>query len=419
MTKTKTIFSHPTGNQNVRSVVEALQREDILQQFYTSVAVFEGDLYDRLAKIKPFSDLRKRKFEQSLKPYTKKYPYKEFIRTFAIKAGLPQWVASEDNQYSIDTIYRFLDEKVAQKIRSQKSSSMRSVYAYEDGALHSFRAARKKGIIALYDLPIGYWRTARKLLGEELQKQPEWANTLTGFQDSEQKLQRKDEELQLADHIFVASQFSANSLKDYPSELAPIHIIPYGFPEVGAARVYNFHTTKRPLKLLFVGGLSQRKGIAYLLEAVKKLGEKVTLTIVGRKATEDCAVLNEALSKHHWIPSLSHPDILKLMRTQDVLVFPSLFEGFGLVITEAMSQGTPVITTNRTAGPDLITNNVDGWLIEAGSTLALQEKIEKLLARPATIAEVGKAAMERARQRPWEVYGKEIADTIRTILSQR
>ena len=50
------------------------------------------------------------------------------------------------------------------------------------------------------------------------------------------------------------------------------------------------------------------------------------------------------------------------MKEHDVLIFPSLFEGFGLVITEAMAQGTPVITTDRTAGPDVISDNENGCL---------------------------------------------------------
>lgn len=101
------------------------------------------------------------------------------------------------------------------------------------------------------------------------------------------------------------------------------------------------------------------------------------------------------------------------MREQDVLVFPSLFEGFGLVITEAMSQGTPVITTNRTAGPDLITHGENGWLIDAGSTDTLQAAIEELIFKPSVIAEVGHAAMETASKRTWDVYGLELVEAIK------
>jgi len=409
-------FTHPTGNQNSRSVVEALQQEQLLQEFHTSVAVFENDFYDNLSALKPFSDFRRRKFDENLKAHTKTHPYKELARMIASKVGLSKLTMHEKGRYCVDAVFQYLDRKVAKNLISCNNNLPKAIYAYEDGALSSFKAARQKNMFSLYDLPIGYWRTARKLMYAELETQPEWAITLTGFKDSEAKLKRKDEEMKLADHIFVASQFTANSLKDYPDKLPAVHVIPYGFPKPNKTKNYNFHISKRPLKLLFVGRLSQRKGISHLFKAAEALGNKVDLTLVGGKVNNKCEALDKALAKHKWIPSLSHHQVLELMRNHDVLLFPSLFEGFGLVITEAMSQGTPVITTERTAGPDLITDGMNGWLIEAGSTIALQEKIEQILSEPISVATVGKAAAERARKRPWSVYGKEVADTIRTIL---
>ena len=93
----------------------------------------------------------------------------------------------------------------------------------------------------------------------------------------------------------------------------------------------------------------------------------------------------------------------------DVLLFPSLFEGFGLVITEAMSQGTPVITTNRTAGPDLITHGENGWIVESGNHIALREMIEQIMDNPELIELNGRAAHKLAGSRPWGVYGTELA----------
>jgi glycosyltransferase involved in cell wall biosynthesis len=204
-------------------------------------------------------------------------------------------------------------------------------------------------------------------------------------------------------------------LADYPGHLAPVQVIPYGFPVPGEARDYDFDG-KRPLRLLFVGGLSQRKGIADLFAAVEGIGSAVTLTVVGNKAVEGCSALNAALAVHRWIPSLPHDQILTLMREHDVFVFPSLFEGFGLVITEAMSQGTPVITTDRTAGPDLIEHGRNGWLIEAGSTAALQASIEHLLDHPEEVGACGEAARDTAKSRPWEVYGRELAGAVRKVI---
>ena len=246
----------------------------------------------------------------------------------------------------------------------------------------------------------------------EKERWPLWSATLSGFKDSEEKLQTKDQELLLADQIFVGSNFTAETLKDFPGKLAPVKVIPYGFPPVCTQREYN-SSKNRKLKLLFVGGLSQRKGIADLFAVANNLKQHVELTIVGVKSTEECAALNTELIKHNWIPSLPHQQVLEIMKQHDVLVFPSLFEGFGLVITEAMSQGLPVITTERTIGPDLITDNKDGWLIEAGSTMALQKAVENLLQNPDLVASAGRAAMQTARNRTWNHYQKELIAAIK------
>ncbi|MEP2204757.1 MAG: glycosyltransferase family 4 protein, partial [Tateyamaria sp.] len=94
---------------------------------------------------------------------------------------------------------------------------------------------------------------------------------------------------------------------------------------------------------------------------------------------------------------------------------PSLFEGFGLVITEAMSQGTPVITTDRTAGPDVITHGEDGWIIPAGDTAALQSAVENLLHAPDQLATVGENARQTAMQRPWSAYGNDVAASVKQL----
>lgn len=407
----RVLISHPTGNSFFRAAAKGLADAGMLAGFSTTVASFPGNAFDKLSALGPFSEFKRRKYDAALQPYAKTWPLYELGRLASAKAGFKKLIRHETGLFSVDGVYQNLDKHIADSLNKQQGAD--AVYAYEDGALYTFREAKRLGIPCIYDLPIGYWRSARNLLKLELERWPDWAATLTNFKDSEAKLAKKDEELRLADAIFVASSFTASTLRDFPEKLAPVEVIPYGFPPVGAERVYRKLNGDTPLKLLFVGGLSQRKGIADLFAAVEAIGnDKVELTVVGHKATHNCPALDMALTKHRWIPSLPHQEVLKLMREHDVLVFPSLFEGFGLVITEAMSQGTPVITTDRTAGPDLIRDGENGWLIEAGSTMALQNAIEKLIANPEIIGEIGKAAMETARLRPWEVYGEEFVKAI-------
>ena len=410
----KVVIAHPTGNAFFRAAANGLYEANMLSGLRTTVATFPGNIFDKLSTYNAFAEFSRRKYNPQLQKLTKAWPFYELGRIAASKAGLKNLIKQETGIFSVDGVYRNLDKHVAAGLKAMQLNGTDAVYAYEDGALHSFREAKKLNMQCLYDLPIGYWRTAKRLLELEYERWPEWRPTLLSFGDSETKLARKDEELLLADKIFVASQFTASTLKDYPGKLAPVEVVPYAFPPVVTDRNYTSSAGTKQLKLLFVGGLSQRKGIADLFAAVENLKKYVELTVVGKKVSDQpCPALDAALAKHRWIPSLPHDEVLKLMHQHDILVFPSLFEGFGLVITEAMSQGTPVITTDRTAGPDLITHGKNGWLVEAGSTTALQNAIEELISHPQHIAEVGREAMRSASKRPWSVYGEELVDAIR------
>ncbi|CAN5430231.1 hypothetical protein BH11BAC3_BH11BAC3_06000 [soil metagenome] len=410
----KLIAHHLTGNANVKAALLGFKRAGLLERFYVTIASTPGSNLDKLGTLKLFSEIRRRSFHPSLKTNIKMWPWLEIGRILSKKFGIHTLTKAGSGPFHVDKVVQGIDRHVAGKLKNATANGINAVYGYEDTTIFTFREAKRLGLQCLYDLPIGYWRTAHRLLDIERKRWPEWALTMPGLNDWDEKLERKDEELQLADKIFVASTFTANSLKDYPGKLPPIKVIPYGFPPVeDRIKDYPGFENGRPLKLLFVGSLSQRKGIADLFSVVNDLGATVTLTLVGSKTTNECEALEKELQKHTYIPSLPHSGILKLMREHDVFVFPSLFEGFGLVITEAMSQGTPVITTDRTAGPDIIESGKNGWLIEAGSTIALKNAIANILENPGIVAQVGRAALETARLRPWEVYSTELADAVK------
>jgi glycosyltransferase involved in cell wall biosynthesis len=413
----KVIVSHPTANQNVRAVVRGFIEAGVKTSFKTTIATFPGEWLHRLGGHNALGFLRKRAFDAELRPYTRTWPWLEAGRQLALKAGFRMLTRHEHGVLSVDSVYNNFDQHTAAVVANEGVQKVDAVYAYEDGALSSFRAAKKTGLTCLYDLPIGHWRVGHEIFKQEKERWPAWSATLSGLKDSAEKLARKDEELMLADRIYVASKFTADSLSSFPGTLAPVKVIPYGFPPPAKHREKS--TNKRgPLKLLFVGSLTQRKGIADLFSVVDSLRAHVQLTVVGKKTTHACVALNEALAKHRWIPALPHEDVLTLMRSHDVLVFPSLFEGFGLVITEAMSQGTPVITTERTAGPDLIEHGNNGWIINAGSTELLKNAIEELLYKRESVMECGRAALDTARRRPWEVYGRELAESVLEDMEQ-
>lgn len=403
------LISHPTGNVFFRAAAQGLFDAGKLHSLYTALAVFPGSGLNKLAGLPGLNELRRRSLPLAFKPFTHTFPWQECGRLLAQNAGIASLTHHERGLFSVDAVYAGLDKYVATQLGSQKASGLKAVYAYEDGAIHSFKKAKRIGLRCFYDLPIGHWRAMHSLLLVEKEVNPAWAVTLGGLADSAEKLHRKDEELQLADIIFAASSFTMETLKGFPGTLPAVQLVPYGFPP---AVPKPYRPTAGRLKLLFVGGLSQRKGLSYLFEAVNALGSRVALTVLGNGNVQHCRPLQEALLKHRWIKTLPHGEVLTLMRAHDVLVFPSLFEGFGQVITEAMAQGTPVITTNRTAGPDIITHGKNGWIVEAASTAALQQCLEELLLNPEAISAAGSAAVQKAAQRPWPVYSLALASAI-------
>lgn len=402
------VFSHPIGNQNVREALLALDRAGMLSEFWTTISWNPRSTVNRILPQSLCELFERRSFPESVRSRTRTVPVREALRLFAGIAGFSS--RHETGALSIDAVFRELDAKVAQRLREIKN--IRAVYAYEDGALQSFRAAEERNFQRIYDLPIGYWKVGQRIFSEEAQREPQWASTLTGTLDSAEKLARKDDELRLATRVVVASTFTRQTLSDSPC-MAKIDIVSYGAPMAVSREIAK---SSGRVKVLFAGSLGQRKGLSYLLKAIALLKGGVELTLLGRKVTDGCAPLESAVRTHRWLPSLSHGAVLREMRDHDVLVLPSLFEGFGLVILEAMAQGTPVIATDHTGGPDIIEEGRDGFIVPIRSAEAIAEKLDLLARDPERLASMKLAAQKKAQSRRWDSYREGLVAVAREVM---
>lgn len=408
------LFTHPTGNANVRHAALGLFRAGLLTEFWTCLNLQAPALLARLLPGRVNGQLRRRAYPPELAGAIHTRPFREAIRLFAPQLGLAGLVAHETGPFSIDAVYQGLDRAVARRLRA---GEFRGVYAYEDGAEFSFRAARRRGLRTLYDLPIGHWRAARTLLLDEAEREPEWAGTLSGNRDSTAKNERKDAELALADVVFVASSYTRRTLSEAADFKGTVVVVPYGAPVYQPALPAPGPAPGKKLRVLFVGSLGQRKGLSYLFAACRAVSSAVTLTVIGRKPAEPCAVLDRELRDVRWIPSCPHQQILAEMAAHDVFVFPSLFEGFGLVLLEAMAMGLPIITTAHTAGPDLIHEGVEGFIVPIRDSAAIAARLELLHREPARLAEMSRAARQRAREFTWENYEETLAACVGQVVA--
>lgn len=411
------VLSHPTGNANVRAVLRAISEAGRLDSFWTTLAVparlVDGSVNgSRLGR-----QLGRRSFPEVPSSRLRSRPGREALRLAARTLRLEGLVRHETGLASVDAVYHDLDRRVARYLGDRESRDARAVYAYEDGGLETFRAAGPRGVRRFYDLPIAHWRTLRAVLAQECELYPAWASTMEGVRDSPAKLARKDEEIRLADRIVVASSFTRQSLEAHFGAELDITVTPYGAPPPRRDRPAE-RGAGQPLRVLYAGHLSQRKGLAYLIRALKHTDVPWTLTLAGPALGAMPAELRDLLADPRctWLGHVPHATLLEHMGRAHVLVLPSLIEGFGLVLLEAMSAGLPVITTPNTAGPDIMEDGREGFLVAIRDPEAIAERLHRLHADEALRQSMAMAALRRAGQASWRHYEDMIGNLVSEAL---
>jgi len=412
----KLILSHPTANNFARALAYKFVEENVLYEFHTSIASFPGSILDNLQKIPSLAEIQRRSFNAELKPYTKTYPWREFGRMLSTKAGFKKLTRHEYGIFSVDNVYRNIDKHVAASLKEAFKHGVTGVYAYEDGALETFIEAKKLGIKCIYDLPIAYWETGKKLISEEARRLPAWAGTLGGgILNSADKLDRKKRELELADLVVVPSKFVMDSLPDWAKNKKVV-IVPFGTPANSGPDVENDrYKTSKPLRVLFAGSMSQRKGLGDLFAAIKQLNNPDIELVVMGEPQVSMSFYRDEFKDFKYEHGRPNHEVLKLMRSCDVFCLPSIVEGRALVMQEAMSQGLPIIITPNTGGEDLIIEGETGFLVSIRSPEAIAKKINWFLENRHLIPEMGKKAILHAQKYTWDDYGERIVEAIKEL----
>jgi glycosyltransferase involved in cell wall biosynthesis len=117
-------------------------------------------------------------------------------------------------------------------------------------------------------------------------------------------------------------------------------------------------------------------------------------------------------------PTVSRSVLFERYRAADVLVFPTLCDGFGMVVTEAFSQGLPVITTARAGAADLVRHSENGLIISPGDALALAESLDWCATHRIELKAMRRAASETAASWQWHDYRQALTDNVVTGLQE-
>lgn len=253
--------------------------------------------------------------------------------------------------------------------------------------LATFRAAKKKGIRTVLNHATGPAREWVRIM------EPEYARVGLRLEEAcvydRGYFAREDEEYALADYHCAASSVVRDQLISLGIPRERIWQVPYGAdPEI--FHPAQVHESKAGFQVAFAGQLGLRKGLRTLLAALRVTKCPVeTCEFYGtvlEEARQDLQAYHGAVPLRFHGP-VSQSKLAQAFRRHSVLVLPSLEEGFGLVVPQALNCGLPVIVSDRVGAKDLIRHRENGSIVPVNDPVALREELDFWAEHPTRVEE--------------------------------
>lgn len=287
-------------------------------------------------------------------------------------------------------------------------------WGFQGSCLESLRAARRAGRVAIAEFATAHVVQAIRLLSREAERHPEWADSISNLYFPDWYQARLEREPHEADYCVAASGFTRQSLCDVGVSPDKVKLLPLGTDL--ADFTFAPRQADGPFRILFVGGIGQRKGVKYLLEAYGRMRTPGTeLVFVGPMCGSGKA-FESYRGTYTYLGRRDQGDVVREMHRCHVLVLPSVFEGFGLVIPEAMATGMPVIASTHTAGPEIVREGEDGFVLAPEDVDGLAARLDWLAGHRKEAAGMGRVAAKRAEAFSWTAHAARVRDLLSEIV---
>jgi glycosyltransferase involved in cell wall biosynthesis len=388
------IIGHPTGNPNFHnaalSYFEAGHLEALCTPWMPSPRTVNA-----IKKIPVVSRFSARLSRRSFAPLKSAPAVQDRARAIfsllerAIVTGGEVDATKKGNEWLMKTLSHELGR-----------SAVTAVHSFEDCSLAAFRQAKRRGKACIYDMPIGYFEEWRLIKGKLTEEYEEWVPR-GGRQDPIfASDEQKTEEMALADLVLVPSAFVEATVRRYNSHKA-IARAAYGVDTEFWTPGQNPRNHSR-LRFIFAGRACLRKGTPLLIEAWTKaaLPDAELHLIGGWGLNDQKRQLPEGVT---WHPPCSSVELRQSYQSADVMVFPTNYEGFPLVILEAMACGLPVIATSVAVGSDLL-NDKCGIIMEPNNLELLVDALRSISTNRGSLGSLGRESRKIAERCSWGTY---------------
>jgi glycosyltransferase involved in cell wall biosynthesis len=388
------LLVHP-GTQYSYQLAKQLARHQKLAEFWTGFALAENAWYTRaIQTFLPNSWNRK-----IANRIIRDVPISR-LRTKPL-IGLKA-VNQIRRGHSPQVVFHKINGEFQRKIPSSVIEDASAVIGFDTSSWLIAERAKNLNKPFFLDQSISHPVANESVLRAVVQRFPKWR------EDFESRLPvvlyAENQEHALATKIVAASSYTKRTLISEGVKEDKIIVNPYGV-SVQKFQPADEKSIHRPLRFIFVGSVSARKGVPLLLEAWRSLDlTNCELWLVGPLTPHVRSLIPE-LPGLKVLGKYPHKELPNLFRQADVFVFPSYCEGFGLVLLEALASGLPIVTTEATAGPDLIQDGVEGFIVPSGNQDELCRAMKYFVDNPGKLPEMSVAARRCAEKFTWDAYG--------------
>jgi starch synthase len=388
------LFGHPTGNPNSHNAALAYFEAGLLEcvcvPWMPSATTMR--VLNRAQPLRSqVQRLGRREFPPLVHVPKVQGRVGEFARLLIRASGLSDHRSSDQGN-------RWLMRTMA---RECHRPTVTAVHAYEDCSLWQFMEAKRLGKACIYDMPICYYRAWERIQADLGRNYSDWLPGNGRPPTHYLRLEQKRQEMELADLTLVPSSFVECTIREfYPHK--EIARAPYGVD----SEFWTPGPTNKPsgpLRFIFAGQVSLRKGVPFLIEAWSKAALRdAELELVGswelaesKRRSLPAGVI--------WCRPCSREALRDRYRDSHVFVFPSFAEGLALVLLEAMACGLPAIASEASGGPEVIAGGC-GMVVPTGDLDVLIERLRWFDRHRDGLPAMSRAARAQAERYSWGNY---------------
>ena len=414
----KIIVAHP-GRQHSFRVATALQHHGMLQSYATTVYNKDNSFVMNILRL----FLKGDNFRRAQKRKCPDVTDDKVLQFCGLRGLLLLLLLRLDKKQTFARWYmrrisRIFQRKLAHYIISKK---IKYVISYDTNSSLLFDILSKEApeIIRIIDDAHPCRNYLHKVYNDIIESSGPFVKTYKacGYLLDKEFADSFGNEAKKADIHIVASSFSKQAALFNGIPESHIIFAPYGVDNKA------FHPWEKDyrhnLKVLFVGEINQRKGIYQILEAAKALQPAggIEFNLVGTGQGVAPELYTPYMPYVNFLGRVPFEKLQELYGTSHVFIFPSMGEGFGLVIPEALSSGLPVIASKNCAGPDLIQDGYNGFLIDAGDTQGLIRQLEWFMNNMQILPQMQENAIQSVQDLTWEKYENNLVEQLKEKIS--